>query len=67
MSDIFKLTSGETLSPVWQKVSDHLKSRLVIYRAKLEGDLSPEDTAKTRGMIAAVKAVLDIENTDFSQ
>lgn len=45
-------------SQTWQDVQAYSEARLVELRAKLEGDINPEDTAGVRGRIREVKQIL---------
>ena len=47
MSD-FKLTPADRMSPLWRALHEHLTNRLA----------TPEKTARLRGQIAEVKALL---------
>lgn len=53
------LTVGDRLSPLWAKVSKHLEARLHSLRCQNDGDKNTEETAKLRGRIAEIKALLD--------
>jgi hypothetical protein len=45
-------------SPVWAKVRDYCRLRIDSLRAQNDGDLSEAETAKLRGRIAELNAVL---------
>lgn len=45
---------------LWKKIETHLKDRLQVYRAKNDGNLTLEETAKLRGRIQEVKSLLDL-------
>lgn len=53
-----KLTKDERQSALWQKISAYLEDNLQRLRIKNDGDKSPEETAKLRGQIVAVKKFL---------
>jgi hypothetical protein len=54
----FKLGQAERTSSTWMQLSQHLTDRLATLRSENDGDLSPEQTAKKRGQIAEIKAML---------
>jgi hypothetical protein len=53
-----KLTEGDKLSAVWQKLEPYLNDRLDACRKQNDGDLSPEQTAKLRGRVAMLREIL---------
>ena len=57
-----KLSEGERMSALWRKLEQHLTDRLATLRARNDGNLPPDETAKVRGQIAEVKSFLDIGN-----
>jgi len=61
MSD-FRLTDIDRNTPLWLALRAHLERRLESQRAKNDTDLSPDETAKVRGRIAEIKALLALEN-----
>lgn len=63
MSDMpppFFLTEGDRHSPLWLKLSDHLRSKLRDAHGKLEGDQSEQQTAMLRGHIKCLKALITL-------
>lgn len=54
------LTRAELQGPVWKKLEKHMQDRLDAHRQKNDGDLPTEKTAKLRGQIAELKALLNI-------
>jgi hypothetical protein len=62
-----KLTEGDKLSAVWQKLEPYLNDRLDACRKQNDGDLSPEQTAKLRGRISAYREILSLQNADSVQ
>jgi len=62
-----KLTEGEKLSAVWQKLEPHLKERLTTLRAQNDGELDELSTARLRGRIAELKLILSLQNADSVQ
>jgi hypothetical protein len=54
----FDLTAIERASSVWIKVDAFLKDRLQRLREKNDRALPPDETAKVRGEIATLKALL---------
>lgn len=61
MSD-FRLTDADKNTPLWLALRAHLERRRDSLRAKNDTNLSPEETAKVRGQIAEIKALLALEN-----
>jgi hypothetical protein len=53
-----RLDKHEVMSAVWLKLEAHLTKRLAELRTNNDGDLSPEQTAKLRGRVAAIKEIL---------
>jgi hypothetical protein len=51
------LSSIERTSPLWIKIELFLKERLEKARARNDTALSPDETARVRGEIAALKAL----------
>jgi len=60
------ITPHERQSAVWQKLKPYLDTRLETLRRQNDGQLTPEQTAKLRGRIAEVKAILSL-GTDKPQ
>lgn len=60
MSD-FKLTEAERLSPVWARVKQILEERIAQHRIANDAGLPPEATAKLRGRISELKALLKLD------
>ena len=57
-----KLTEAEKNSDVWAKIRTHLQEKLAKYREQNDNSvLGDVETARLRGRIAEVKALLDIE------
>jgi hypothetical protein len=48
-------------SAVWLRLRAHYEARLLLLRSSNDGNLSAEQTAKIRGRIAEVKALLALE------
>jgi hypothetical protein len=61
------LTQADIHSPVWNKLQEHLNARLLILRAKNDGNLSADETAKLRGRIAEIKNMIELGNLAPSQ
>lgn len=59
--EVFRLTSADRASPLWQRLRAHLEQRLAKYRTRNDGALAPEDTAHLRGRIAVLKDLLALE------
>ena len=55
------LTPQDRQSSPWLKVKQHLEARLAKLRAENDGDLPIEKTAKLRGRIAEVKALMALD------
>lgn len=54
------LDQTDRRSVVWLKLAKHLEARLDELRAKNDNDLDPIATAKLRGEVAGVKAILSL-------
>jgi len=48
-------------SAVWLRLKEHYEARLTLLRSSNDGQLTAEQTAKIRGRIAEVKALLSLE------
>lgn len=59
--EIFRLTSAERTSPLWLRLRSHLQERLAKARARNDGALAPDETARLRGRIACLKDLLALE------
>lgn len=55
---LFRLTPAERQSDAWRRLEKHLTDRLQSLRVQNDGDNSYEATAKLRGRIAELKAML---------
>ena len=58
----FALTENERASPLWQKLTAHLESKLTKLRLKNDTDADERATALTRGEIRAYVAMLKLGN-----
>lgn len=56
--EIFELTDGERIHPLWARLTDHFETQLQMLRQKNDNPQSEMETATLRGRIAALKAVL---------
>lgn len=56
----FKLTPMDTASPLWSKLSRHLKTMLQEAREKNDSSMDDRRTAEVRGEIAAYKKILKL-------
>lgn len=54
------LSVAERQSAVWLKIKAHLERRLDDQRKRNDGNLTADDTAKTRGRIAEIKELLKL-------
>ncbi|NLH94288.1 MAG: hypothetical protein GX466_08780 [Candidatus Cloacimonetes bacterium] len=59
-----KLTPEQIHSAGWVVVKAHAAERLLILRARLESELSHDDTLKTRASIRELKQLLDLETQE---
>lgn len=57
MSD-FKLEPSDRTSPTWIRLEAHLKARIELCHLQNDQDLDPVATAKLRGRITELKALL---------
>lgn len=60
----FSLKPHEKQSALWQKLQQHLESRLDIQRKKNDGNHDLVNTAKIRGRIAEIKSLLSLGDGD---
>lgn len=58
------LTATDLNSPTWIKLRAHYEAELIKARAKNDGNLSAEDTARLRGRIAEIKGFLALGHDD---
>lgn len=56
----FELTAIEQASPLWGKLMVYFEGRKRSLRAKNEGDLDPIQTAKVRGQLAELRALMTL-------
>lgn len=61
MSD-FRLTDSDKATPLWIALRAHLEQRLEQHRSRNDTDLNPEQTAKLRGQIMELRALLALES-----
>lgn len=61
------LTQVDVNSALWRKLEEHLKTKLLMLRAKNDGNLSADETAKLRGRIAEIKNMIELGNLAPSQ
>ena len=61
---MFKLTNFERDTPLWKKLERHLLDRVEEARRRIEADLNDIETAKLRGRILELKALLAQANPD---
>jgi hypothetical protein len=59
-----KLNAEQIHSAGWVVVKAHAAERLLTLRARLESELSHDDTIKTRASIRELKQLLDLENPE---
>lgn len=57
---VMLLTESDIQTLVWKKLEQYLNARLETLRARNDGNLTSDETAKLRGRIAEVKATLDL-------
>lgn len=55
-----KLTEHESQTAVWLKLETYFKEQLESLRCQNDGDLNELDTAKLRGRVATLKAILSL-------
>lgn len=58
----FFLTEHEKKNPVWIKLVEHWNERLLSLRKQNDSEKPEASTAKLRGQIAEVKAMLELNN-----
>lgn len=58
----FKLNPGDRQSAAWQSLKNHYTKRLALLRQQNDTDQDERKTARLRGQIAEVKALLELEN-----
>jgi hypothetical protein len=64
MEDALKLDEIEKTSSLWKKIEGELTARLAALREQNDSDRQHDDTAKIRGRIAEVKAILSWAKVD---
>lgn len=57
----FRLTNGQRASEAWLVIKAHLQDELDLLRQRNDGDHDAIATAKIRGQIAHVKAMLALD------
>lgn len=57
------LNHVEAQSALWLKLKSYMEEQLDVARRKNDGDLDPFETAKLRGRIAALKALIALEDS----
>jgi len=57
----FALSDSDKVSPTWLRLKKHLQARAEALRNELEQDLPEDRTAKVRGRLAEVRALLSVE------
>ncbi|MEK9796293.1 MAG: hypothetical protein VW713_06045 [Alphaproteobacteria bacterium] len=57
----FALSDSDKTSPTWLRIKKHLQARVEALRNELEQDLPEDRTAKVRGRLAEVRALLSVE------
>lgn len=62
MTEPFKLEPHERQSALWNRFSKHLEEKLFDVRAANDGDKDPVQTAKLRGQIGLLKALIALGN-----
>lgn len=62
MSD-FTITPNERLTnPLWRRMVEHWKAQRDMLRARNDGDMDPIKTAHTRGQIAELNRLIDMDS-----
>lgn len=56
-----ELNQNDFASVTWQKLRLHWESRLEVLRKRNDSSLPPDETARIRGQIAELKAMLALE------
>jgi hypothetical protein len=64
VDDRFRLSPSDKLSSLWTRLEKHLQERLALLRAQNDGDLGDVMTAKQRGRIMEIKALLELGEDD---
>jgi hypothetical protein len=54
----FELTAEDLMSGTWRRLQKHLNERLAMLRMRNDSEMSDHETAKVRGQIAEIKALL---------
>ena len=57
------LNRVEAQSAIWLKIKQHLEGRIATLRSKNDGDLDILETAKLRGRIAELKALIALDES----
>ena len=64
IDETFKLDAADKNSGTWRKLLGHLNEKLNTARGKLEGEQSEQSTARVRGQISTLKALIDLDKDD---
>ena len=59
------LSAEERRTPMWFRIMEHMKERLEYLRVQNEGDKSEVQTAKIRGQIAELKAIMALDTPNI--
>jgi hypothetical protein len=54
----FELSQGDKLNPLWIRMEQYWTNKLAMLRQNNDADLDSEETAKLRGRISEIKAML---------
>ena len=58
------IQNHEVTSALWVKLREHYLARLDLYRTKLEGSLSHEESLVLRGRIKEIRSLLALEQSE---
>ena len=61
-TDRFALTQADRMSPVWRTLHKYLSERLRILREMNDSERTLEGTARLRGQIAELKAIIALND-----
>lgn len=61
MADKLILNGAEAQTALWQKIKAHYEKQLDLLRKQNDGELNEIETAKMRGRILEVKAILALD------
>ena len=66
MDEKLKLSVADRANPLWVRLMDHFNQRIAKLRSDNDCDLDAEQTAKMRGRISEIKALMSLDRDDLN-